>query len=123
MFYFGYRVPEGTKTFWGCRAILDGRNFKHRYVDFVYDRQSLMGESKKDRDELIYWLESGVLKQAISKADELFKNFEIMTDMNKEFTLYEDEKGIVISNPGASYGYLYVSAYFKNQPEGNEDVR
>jgi len=111
MFYFGYAVPEGTKTFWGCRAILDSRG-KDPYVDFVYDRQSIIGELE-DTKVLSAWLNSGPLRAALDKATELFRSYMINASEREEFVLYEDDRGIVISNPNASYGYLYVSAYFK----------
>lgn len=119
MFYFGYRVPEGTKAYWGCRAILEGRSPKHRYVDFVWDRQSIEGP-EEDRIALSGWLNgtkvgltTGSLKKALDKATELYKDYKITSDMSKEFVLYEDEKGIVLGNPCGSFGYLYMSAYFK----------
>ena len=110
-FGYRYRVPEGTKTFWGCRAILDARGSKP-YVDFIHDRQSIAGE-KEEMKSLSGWLNSGILRAAFKKADQLFASGRIRSDQRQEFILYEDDRGIVLANPNASYGYLYVSAYFK----------
>ena len=113
MLTFGYRYPEGTKAAWGARAILDARG-KERYVDFLHDRQSFVGYGTPEGEALKSWLnEEGAYRKLRDAADNMFKTYKINSDQREEYVLYEDEKGIVLANPNASYGYLYVSAYLK----------
>lgn len=99
-------LPGGTTTAWGARLIYPN--------DLVYDRQDLKGP---DAEILKAWLNGvpsgqGALRQALDAAR---SHRELDPTKDVTVTLYEDEDGIVVGNPQASYGYLYVAAWLKGE--------
>lgn len=105
---FGLRdaVPDGALAAWGARWIVtqDGT------VDMVPDRQSCVGESK-EQDELVLWLNGGALQQAKWQAEWQLGTGELSTRERKRVELFRDAVGLVVGDPQASAGYLYVAAW------------
>jgi hypothetical protein len=104
-------IPSEVKVAWGARWIFPN--------DQLFDRQGSMG--LRDADdcmtpagrELLDWLNGGAIAKAQDKAKKLAANFQMSQRDFQTHTLYEDGKGIVIGNPRASYGYVYVAAWLK----------
>jgi hypothetical protein len=53
------------------------------------------------------------LPAARAEARRQADRFELKSDAQHTVTLFEDERGIVLASPQASYGYLYVAAWLK----------
>lgn len=117
---FGYNrgLPEGIKAAWGARWVIkqDG------HVDQVPDRQGCDGD-ETERKRLLDYLNT-VLKykprrksdlgdHAMDVASRLLKARSFSLSDETEIVLFEDQHIAVKGNPQASYGYLYVCAYFK----------
>jgi hypothetical protein len=98
-------LPDGTTTAWGARLIYPN--------DLVHDRQDLKGP---DADDLKAWLNGGPLRSALDAARS-HRDLDPTKDVT--VTLFEDEDGIIVGNPQASHGYLYVAAWLK----GGDDAR
>lgn len=101
-------LPEGTTTAWGARLIWPN--------DLVHDRQDLQGP---EADKLKGWLNGGALREALEAAASGARRGWVKPSEDHTVTLHEDEDGIVVGNPQASHGYLYVAAWLK----GDDDVR
>jgi hypothetical protein len=110
-------IPDGIDTAWGARLIWPD--------DLLHDRQDLKGP---DAELLKAWLNGvpsgqGALRQALATARELANGIgTLRSDEDRTVTLYEDEDGVIVGNPQASHGYLYVAAWMKpdNQRRENE---
>lgn len=101
-------IPPEAQAAWGCRAIVERSG-----LDVLWDRQDLQGEDAA-KAALKAWLnDEGAFKRFRERTDELVKAHVIRGDEQRLITLYEDEKGIVVGNTNASYGYLYVAAWLK----------
>ncbi len=94
-----YGVPAVT-TAWGARAILGDHG-----LDIVPDRVDAQGPRKK---ELLAYLNDdfGDLRERV---DEM--RFDPASDELK--TVFEDDLAIVVASTNASFGYLYLRAWFK----------
>jgi hypothetical protein len=100
---FGLRtLPEEVTCAWGARWIWP--------ADLVWDRTDIFG-SEAERDDLVAWLNGGALPAARAEARRQADRFELKSDAQHTVTLFEDERGIVLASPQASYGYLYVAAW------------
>jgi len=99
-------VPKWAVVAWGARLIYPS--------DLVQNRQSCVGD-KTAKDLLIDWLNKGALRDALYRAGQLHSKREMSPTDHKEFTLYEDNLGIIVGNPNQSHGYLYVAAWFKQK--------
>jgi hypothetical protein len=99
---FGYNagLPEGVRAAWGARFIFPD--------DLLHDRTGIFGD-EAERKALIEWLNGGVLTAARDAA----RKAGLRPDESREVVLYEDDKGKVVANPNASYGYLYVAGWLK----------
>lgn len=109
---YGYRNhPKDDRPVWGARWIWP--------TDQLYDRQSWCGEGDGDAKlRLLDWLNGtgefhegeGAIaiakRTALEAIDEGWRWHD-----NIERRLYLDPVGVVLGNPQASYGYLYVCAY------------
>lgn len=97
-----YGVPAVT-TAWGARAILGDHG-----LDFVPDRVDARGPRKHELLGYLSAREHGFsdLSEAV---DEM--RFDPASDELK--TVFEDEDAIVVASTNASYGYLYLRAWFK----------
>jgi hypothetical protein len=106
---FGYSrgVPEDITTAWGARLIAPN--------DLLHDRQDLKAESDEAKQELIAWLNGEPSGQgAISRAlKALSEQASELRYREGEFTVYEDEDGIVVGNTQQSGGYVYVAGWLK----------
>jgi len=113
---FGYQagVPaDHTGALWGARLIFPD--------DLLYDRQSnaYVGDADEATaasalNELHDWInglgsETKPLKLALAAT----RTSGLRSDESREVVLYEDERGKIVGNPNASYGYLYVVAFLK----------
>ncbi len=94
-----YGVPAVT-TAWGARAILGSHG-----LDIVPDRVDAQGPRKK---ELLAYLNDdfGDLRERV---DEM--SFDPGDD--ELHTVFLDATAIVVASTNASYGYLYLRAWFK----------
>jgi len=114
---FGYNPGlHGATCAWGARWIVtqDGS------VDFVPDRQSMIG-TPEEKQELISWLVQ-VGSQPLETLREMLRSREVSTRASREVVLYEDERGVVVGNTNASAGYFYVAARFWLDGETTYDV-
>ena len=105
---FGYNagLPEGRTVAWGARLIVD----QGGHVDFVPDRQSLIG-AEEPRRRLLDYLNGNDIPIERRIADMLQRGV-MRTAVAQEFTVYADGVVIVKANTNASHGYCYVVAYF-----------
>lgn len=111
-FGLNHALPEGLTTAWGARLIFP--------ADLLWDRQSFPGVETTKGQKLKHWLNTcGALKKALAEARRAAKNYRLTPEQNKAVTLYEDETGIILGDPQASYGYLYVAAWLKEQVKAN----
>jgi hypothetical protein len=99
-------LPEGVGTAWGSRWIFPN--------DIVWDRQDLKGSNA---EALKGWLNGGALNAARIEARELVRRWEMFPDSDKTLVLHEDDTGVIVGNPQASHGYLYVAAWLKADVE------
>lgn len=90
---------------WGARLIWPN--------DLVHDRQSWDGgaDGDADREALMTWLNSGVLRLALDRLASMAREHELRPDENREVPLIEDLTGVVVANPNRSHGYVYVAAW------------
>ena len=99
-------LPEWVVTAWGARLIYPN--------DLLQNRQSMFGR-ETDKQLLVDWLNAGALRDALYNAGQLHMKRKMTPIDHHEFTLYEDATGIIVGNPNASHGYLYVAAWFKQK--------
>jgi hypothetical protein len=106
---FGYSrgVPEDITTAWGARLIAPN--------DLLHDRQDLVADSDEAKRELIAWLNGatpgkGAIREALKALSEQASELRYREG---EFTVYEDEDGIIVGNTQQSGGYVYVSGWLK----------
>jgi hypothetical protein len=101
---FGYSrgVPEDVTTAWGARLIAPN--------DLVHDRQDLVAETDEAKRELIAWLNGGAIKAALTNLRE--QRYDLIY-REGEFTVYEDNRGVIVGNTQQSGGYVYVSGWLK----------
>jgi hypothetical protein len=97
---FGIRTEDKFKAWWGARAI-----FTNRFVDLLHDRQSWEGE-EKEKKALEKWLN----KTGLPKIRKLASSLDTR---DHEEVRFEDDKHVIVANPRASYGYLYIGAWSK----------
>jgi hypothetical protein len=105
---FGYNagLQEGRTVAWGARLIVtqDG------HVDFVHDRQSLIGPDEPRR-RLLDYLNGNDIPIERRIADMLQRGV-MRTSVAQEFTVCTDGVVVIKANTNASCGYCYVVAYF-----------
>jgi hypothetical protein len=98
---FGLRdIPADVTSAWGARLIYPN--------DLLHDRQDLVGPRS---DELAAWLNSG----ALHEAREALASRPVRQDEDRQVTVYEDAVGVIVANPQASHGHVYVAAWFKEE--------
>lgn len=109
---YGYRNhPQDGRPVWGARWIWP--------TDQLYDRQSWIGEGDGDEKlRLLDWLngtaqfhegEGAIVMAKRSALDAIEDGWHWQDDSERR--LYLDPVGVVLGNPQASCGYLYVCAY------------
>ncbi len=94
-----YGVPAVT-TAWGARAILNDQ-----WLDLVGDRMHAAGPLK---DDLLAYL-----KETFPDLDRKVVSMRFDPTSDELRTVFEDETAIVVASTNASYGYLYLRAWFK----------
>jgi hypothetical protein len=105
-----YEVPNEVTAAWGARWIFPNEQ--------LYDRQDIFGHDTEMGKKLIAWLNANGaehLCSARNTAKKMAQNRDLLQSGNQTIVLYEDETGIIKGNPNASYGYLYVCAYLKEE--------
>lgn len=102
-----YEVPEEVTACWGARWIFPN--------DQLHDRQSIYGHDTTLGKKLVAWLNGGNLGVARDTAKAMAAKRELLQSGNQTIVLFEDEVGIIKANPNASYGYVYVCAYLKEE--------
>lgn len=111
-------IPDGYEhAVWGARLIYP--------ADLLWDRQDTIHlgdptQEKRDKDLLFDWL-NGTPDRAHEKphgqhplALALAAVRRTLTPSeNRQAVLYEDESGVIVGNPRASGGYVYIAAWLK----------
>lgn len=107
---FGYwkAFPENARAGWGARAIL-----RKGSLDIPFDRQTLVGDSKLDRQELVKILNKKVLSEIKSQVKALFAQGELSSAQEKEHVLYDSKDVRAIGNTNASGGYFYLLVFLR----------
>jgi hypothetical protein len=99
--FFGLCAPEGTETFWGCRAI-----FRDGTIDIVWDRTSSDGDLKASG------LEKWLNEQALPYLRHLAAHDDDFPQPNEYRSVEVFGDGFYLrANPQRSYGYLYIGAW------------
>lgn len=116
---WGLQPPEGASIAWGGRAI-----FERRYVravrrgrwaddklvigiDLLGDRQDSFGDPK-DLVKLLRWVNTKGIRQIKKQIEQ----DGIDTSQNIHLVCRDEKLGyVLVANPRASYGYLYLCAY------------
>ena len=108
---FGYHVPDDANTdaAWGARMITQGA-----YLDFLGDRQSLVYRTEEARDKLTTALDGWVIKQMREVYKRKYDRFEVSPNYEHEFIIYEGKDIMALANTNGSFGYLYISAWLKD---------
>lgn len=107
---FAAAVPATAKAAWGSRMI-----FQFHYgcpdVGFVMGRNDLQG-AEPEREALRAWVDqnAGDIRAAAELA---LRTYTIRPSEAGRFVIFEDERGKVVGNTNASYGYLYVAGWLK----------
>lgn len=105
---FGYNagLPGDRTVAWGARLIVtqDG------HVDFVHDRQSVIG-AEEPRRRLLDHLNGNDIPIERRIAD-MLRRGAMRTAVAQQFIVYADDVVVVKANTNASHGYCYVVAYF-----------
>jgi hypothetical protein len=108
-FGLGHAVPEAVKSAWGARLIFPD--------DLLPDRQDLVVADDAEKAALLGWLNPGPvagiakMKEAARKAKNEWK---LQSSDRKDVILFKDDVGVIVGNPNASHGYLYVAAWLHN---------
>lgn len=108
---YGYRrFPEGVRAVWGARLIEPN--------DLLHDRQDLVADDDSSKADLIDWLNGETRGQgALARALERLARHGFtdgcpeLQQRDEEFPVYEDERGKIVGNTQASYGYVYVAGW------------
>lgn len=107
-FGLGAALPPNLTTAWGARLIFP--------ADLLYDRQSFAGRDTPAGNKLHAWLNSGGgLKKALAASRRMSSHYQLEPSQHQQVTLFEDDTAIVVANAQASYGYLYVAAWLKEE--------
>jgi hypothetical protein len=102
-------LPAGATAAWGARWIFPN--------DMLPDRQDFAGMETPAGVKLKAWLNGVGIRKAKDMAERLDKQGSLYRDENRTATLYEDLTGVIVGNPQASHGYLYVAAWLKEEDE------
>lgn len=97
-------IPDEVTCAWGARFIWPD--------DLLWDRQDMVG-SEANRAELEAWLNDRALAAARITAARMARTYELDQAAWRRVVLYEDGQGIIVGDPQASCGYLYVAAWLK----------
>lgn len=107
---WGYKrcpgIPEDTRALWGARAVVE-----HGNVYLLGDRQSTWSETVESLEALVKCLNAGPLNNALNKARDLLKTGRMSGMTAEHFILHESPDLTIAGNTGASYGYLYLTAW------------
>jgi len=98
-----FGLDRGHPTAWGARGIL-------RYqttVELLWDRQGNRGPRFK---ELAEKLNDGPLKAALEAGKDLHPH-----EDTGDVELYRGDGVVIIGNPNASCGYLYMGAWLEDE--------
>ena len=114
--------PRGPFTVaWGARAIFNPQPYREpkiirgrkpkpypipNEIDLLWDRQDMVGGTKEEREAFVAILNEKalpLLREAVHKA-----RFDRATD---EAVTVEIDGLVIVANPRASHGYLYIGAW------------
>jgi hypothetical protein len=105
---FGHNagLPDDRTVAWGARLIVTQQG----HVDFVHDRQSVIG-AEEPRRRLLDHLNGHEIpiERLISN---LLRRDVMDTRVAQEFTIHADGVVVIKASTNASAGYCYVVAYF-----------
>lgn len=105
-------VPADAHAAWGAAW---------RWPDeIVWEHADIVGDSDHDRHVLFEWLtrprEECPLEGARANARALAGGWDLGAHEDRQVTLYEDDRGVIVANPKGSSQLLHVSAWLKPQP-------
>jgi hypothetical protein len=102
-------IPAHARAIWGARLIWPN--------DLVHDRTSwdMQPDAEPDRQALQNWLNEGALRWTLERLANIGGHYEggLQASEVREIVLYDDDRGVIVANPNASHGYLYVAAWLK----------
>lgn len=102
---YGPAFTQEHVAYWGARTIWKGGEW-----DILHDRQSLIATNKPTADRLAGLLNSGRLKKAGKRLNELGNTWEASPGEADEVVLLDDGIVRIVGNSNASHGYFYVTA-------------
>jgi hypothetical protein len=108
-FGLGHAVPEAVQSAWGARLIFPD--------DLLPDRQDLVVADDAEKAALLAWLNPGPvagIAKMKAKAREAADRYKLARHERKDVVLFKDDVGVIVGNPNASHGYLYVAAWLHN---------
>jgi len=116
---WGLPAPDGTPVSWGARAIYSPSSYREEgygknrrtvndgpIVDILGDRQGFNGEDREAVLALQAWLNTRGLKALRERLKLDYLDVAARRDVRVERGAY-----VLIANPNASYGYLYLGAW------------
>lgn len=104
--------PEDARAIWGARTILEAGAFS-----IVSDRQDIHGATAGDRKALADALNKRIIEECRQTVAKLLRSGKMRASEPSQFELYDDRYLRVVANTQASYGYLYITAWFKAHDE------
>jgi cytoskeleton bundling-enhancing protein CbeA-like protein len=75
-------------------------------IDLLWDRQSMVGGTDKEREQLKNWLNKKGLKKLKKECEKRY-----LSTSADETVQVRDGNFMIMANPRASYGYLYIGAW------------
>lgn len=75
-------------------------------IDLLWDRQSMVGGTDKEREQLKRWLNSKGLKKLKKECEKRY-----LSGDADETVQVRDGDFVIMANPRRSYGYLYIGAW------------
>ncbi len=102
---FMFAIPSGLTALWSARAIYHTRPVP--FIDILPDRQYMYGENmSQEAKDLCDWLNREGIKALQAEC--------VRTGLQQNETRvveYQHNGYIVMGNPNASHGYLYIIAH------------
>ena len=105
-------APEDARAIWGARTILEAGSFA-----IVSDRHHMHGATAGDRQALADALNKRILEECRQTVAALLRSGKMRASERNPFELYDGRYFRVVANTQASFGYLYVTAWFKAHDE------
>lgn len=114
---YGHRATVDFDKYpaaWGARLIY--AEVAAGGAGIVWDRTDMFGEDE-DRARLLELMNSGLMKEAMDQARYLMKVYSMDSGSEEVFELLQSKDVLVVASPQRSFGYLYITAVLKPDPE------